>query len=74
MRHSSTTHQRGMIRGLLRDLDLPTDYVTKLNFAAFDAAKVRRPTEGCRVDSALEQVTQDEASRLITALKQIKGA
>lgn len=75
MRHiskSSSSHQRLMIRCLFGDLELPTDYITKLNLSVFDAAEVPRPTEGVQVDVALAALTGEQAGRLITALKQQK--
>lgn len=67
--NQSTPRQRLYARILFRDLDLPTDYITKMNFAVFDAAGLPRPTEGTRVDSALESITVDQCKKLITALE-----
>lgn len=65
----STPWQRLYIRTMLRQLDLPTDYVSRLNFRAFDAAKLPRPVLGKRVDEVLEALTKQQASALIRAIE-----
>lgn len=65
----STSRQRLYIRTMLQQLDLPTDYVTRLNCPTFRAANLEQPRLGRRVDEVLEALTNPQASALIKALE-----
>lgn len=65
----STPRQRLYIRTMLQQLDLPTDYVTRLNCPTFRAANLEQPRLGRRVDEVLEALTKTQASMLIKALE-----
>lgn len=62
-------YQRLQLRIGFAELELPTDYVTKLNFPIFEAAEVPLPREGKRFDDALLELTWSQADTLLRVLR-----
>lgn len=70
MKGPSTPHQRLFIRTLLRQVELPTDFITLSHLHLFrSAGGVPEPREGRGVDDVLTELTKTQASSLIQVLR-----
>ncbi len=65
----ATPHQRGYIRVLMGELELPTDQITLLHRRFYEAAGVPEQEAGRNLNVALSELNFAQAANLIGVLK-----
>jgi len=65
----ATPHQRGYLRVLMGELELPTDQITLLHRRFYEAAGVPEQPAGKNLNVALAELTFAQAAALVGVLK-----